>query len=173
MVQVSFIRRVLNWKTYSAIAVILLSLFIVWHNAEVAKAYERGKAVTKAEYIIQIDKLNRETDARISLIEKSMNIKVSSIQKEKDIEIVNTTNKYNSIIAGLQQRVSRKERNPDTGNSSNAESIKRCTGKELYREDAEFLAGESARAEEIRINLLACYKQYDAVKYSLEGISKE
>lgn len=37
-----------------------------------------------------------------------------------------------------------------------------CTGAELFRDDAEFLRREAARADEIRAGLEACYKVIDA-----------
>jgi hypothetical protein len=38
-----------------------------------------------------------------------------------------------------------------------------CTGKELYRPDGEFLAGEAARADETRVLLKQCREQYETV----------
>lgn len=37
-----------------------------------------------------------------------------------------------------------------------------CTGAGLYRPDAAFLVGESARANKLRIDLAACQSRYDA-----------
>lgn len=37
------------------------------------------------------------------------------------------------------------------------------TGAELYREDAEFLAGEAARADQIRLALVTCRTQYQVM----------
>lgn len=37
-----------------------------------------------------------------------------------------------------------------------------CTGAQLYRSDAGFLVGESARADQLRADLAACRAAYDA-----------
>lgn len=37
-----------------------------------------------------------------------------------------------------------------------------CTGAQLYRADGEFLAGETARAEKLRLQLAACQASYDS-----------
>jgi nucleoid-associated protein YgaU len=39
-----------------------------------------------------------------------------------------------------------------------------CNGSTLSAPDAEFLIREAARADEIRIGLEACYKQYDSIQ---------
>lgn len=44
-----------------------------------------------------------------------------------------------------------------------------CTGAQLYRADGEFLAGESARAEAVRVSLLACYAQYRRAESLING----
>lgn len=41
-----------------------------------------------------------------------------------------------------------------------------ATGAQLYREDSQFLIGEAARADEIRLALTACTAQYEAVRAS-------
>lgn len=47
-----------------------------------------------------------------------------------------------------------------------------CTGAQLYRADGEFLAGESARAEAVRVSLLACYAQYRRAESLINGVQK-
>lgn len=43
-----------------------------------------------------------------------------------------------------------------------------CTGKDLYREDGEFLVGFSREADELRSALKQCYAQYNQVRESYE-----
>lgn len=42
----------------------------------------------------------------------------------------------------------------------------------IYRETAEDLIAEARRADEVRINLLSCYRQYDSVKSQLDELRK-
>lgn len=77
------------------------------------------------------------------------------IRKEKDEKINTINNQLVDAISELRKRPSRTEQ------ASNGQS---CNGASLYAEDAEFLVREAARADEIRIALQSCYKQYDSIK---------
>ena len=76
------------------------------------------------------------------------------IRKDKDAQIKAINNQLVDAVSELRKRPSR------TAEASNG---KGCNGASLYAEDSEFLIREAARADEIRIALQACYKQYDAV----------
>lgn len=77
------------------------------------------------------------------------------IRKDKDAQIKAINNQLVDAISELRKRPSRTEQ------ASNGQS---CNGASLYAEDAEFLVREAARADEIRIALQSCYKQYDSIK---------
>jgi len=77
------------------------------------------------------------------------------IRKEKDAQIKVINSQLVDAISELRKRPGRTE-TPSNGQS--------CNGSSLYAEDAEFLVREAARADQIRIGLEACYKQYDAIK---------
>jgi hypothetical protein len=77
------------------------------------------------------------------------------IRKEKDEKIKSINNQLVDAISELRKRNSRPE-SPNAGSCG--------TGATLYAQDAEFLIREAARADEIRVGLDACYKQYDAIK---------
>ena len=77
------------------------------------------------------------------------------IRKEKDAQIRDINSKLVDAISELRKRPSRAEQ---------ARSGQSCNGASLSAEDAEFLVREAARADQIRTGLIACYKQYDAIK---------
>jgi hypothetical protein len=77
------------------------------------------------------------------------------IRIEKDAQIKAINSQLVDSISELRKRSSR---------SSEATNGKGCNGSALYAEDAEFLIREAARADEIRIGLEACYKQYESIK---------
>ena len=77
------------------------------------------------------------------------------IRKDKDAQIKNINNQLVDAVSELRKRPSR------TAETSNGQS---CNGDSLYAEDAEFLVREAARADQIRVALEACYKQYDSIK---------
>ena len=76
------------------------------------------------------------------------------IRKDKDVQIKVINNQLVDAVSELRKRTSR------TAETSNGKS---CNGTSLFAEDAEFLVREAARADEIRVALGACYKQYDSV----------
>lgn len=78
-----------------------------------------------------------------------------NIRKEKDAQIKAINGQLVDAISELRKRTSRTEK---ASNGSN------CNGSSLYAEDAEFLIREAARADEIRVGLQACYKQYESIK---------
>lgn len=77
------------------------------------------------------------------------------IKKEKDAQINNINSQLVDAISELRKRSSR---------TSEASNGKGCNGSSLYAEDAEFLIREAARADQIRVGLEACYKQYESIK---------
>ena len=77
------------------------------------------------------------------------------IRKEKDAQIKVINTQLVDAISGLRSRSSSPTKTV-TGQD--------CNGQALSAPDAEFLVREAARADEIRIALQSCYKQYDALK---------
>lgn len=77
------------------------------------------------------------------------------IRKDKDAQIKVINNQLVDAVSELRKRPSR------TAETSIGKS---CNGASLFAEDAEFLVREAARADEMRVSLAACYKQYDSLK---------
>jgi hypothetical protein len=77
------------------------------------------------------------------------------IRKDKDVQIRNINAQLVDAVSELRKRPSR---------ATEASAGQGCNGARLYAEDSEFLVREAARADEIRVGLQACYKQYDALK---------
>jgi hypothetical protein len=75
------------------------------------------------------------------------------IQKDAQIKVINT--QLVDAISSLRSRSS---------NATKTINGQDCNGATLSSPDAEFLIREAARADEIRIGLQACYKQYEAIK---------
>ena len=77
------------------------------------------------------------------------------IRNDKDAQIKAINNQLVNAISELRSRPSRTAETPNG---------KGCNGASLYAEDSEFLVREAARADEIRVALQSCYKQYDSIK---------
>lgn len=160
----------IDWKLKLAAVAIALAAFFFWHKVQVSSAVEIALAAQEMTFKEQLLVEQQKVQELTSKTNLEIKQAVDQAEKEKQDEILGIKSKYNSIIAGLRERNSRKDTGSSTGSGSNSESTARCTGKELYREDAEFLLGEATRADEIRIALKACYKQYDAVKISTDKL---
>lgn len=97
---------------------------------------------TKAEKTIRDKEHQYQSDADL-------------IRKDKDAQLKDINNQLVDAVSELRKRTSR------TTETSNG---KGCNGTSLFAEDSEFLVREAARADEIRVGLEACYKQYEAIK---------
>lgn len=134
-------------------------LILVMISAAYFKGYYKGKDVVQSEW----DKVVAEQTIKTVEVERSLRTKIDAVVEDKNREIARIKRSHASIVAGLQQRP---ERPPL---SSNPETPQDCSGTGLYREDAGFLAGEAARADQYAIELLSCYKAYDEVFNAVNG----
>lgn len=94
--------------------------------------------------------------------ERALSVRIGEIEQGKINEIATIRAAYSDELGRLQQRANRKP----TGTGPAPAPVTACqgsTGAELSREDAIFLAGEAARADEQRAALSACYQAYDSV----------
>ena len=153
-------------KTVAIIAgvAILISAAFFWHKSEIKVALAKQEAAMIIDHKKQTDKLKDEKRES----EDELKATLAANQKEKKDEIKRISSKYESIISELRNRQPR----PDSGTSvpnppGATEGQQFATGKELYREDAEFLVGEARDADIIRTELKVCYKDYDDVRQKL------
>ena len=87
--------------------------------------------------------------------EHQYQVDADKIRMEKDAQIKAINSQLVDAISELRKRPSR---------STETSYGKGCNGASLYAEDSEFLVREAARADEIRVALQACYKQYESIK---------
>ena len=130
---------IFTWIKIGAMVIALAGSWYMGYSFEASRF-----AQYKADQITETQK--KEHEAQLATDE---------IRKTKDAQIKTINNQLVDAISELRKRSSRTDK---TNNGS-------CgTGATLYAEDAEFLVREVARADEIRVGLDACYKQYDAIK---------
>lgn len=80
--------------------------------------------------------------------------------KEKENAIKDLNKRHAAIVNSLQQRPTRQS-SSEAPTSPAVCTGTASTGDRLYREDAEFLIGEAARAEVIKQALRACRQQLE------------
>lgn len=157
----------LIWVRIFIIISLIAALFLT-HNWQVNKAV--NKAV--AEQVAINNKKIQELEIKSLKAESELKDKVQAIKGEKDAQIKAIDRKYSTTIASLRSRPERSTSSNSTASTCNAESTKGATGKELYRNDAEFLIRFARDTEELKLSLQSCYQQYDTVKEQLDNYRK-
>jgi len=97
---------------------------------------------TKAEKTIRDKEHQYQSDADL-------------IRKDKDAQLKDINNQLVDAIGQLRSRSS---------SATKTVNGQDCNGATLSAPDADFLIREAARADEIRVGLQACYKQYDSLQ---------
>lgn len=124
-------------------------------KSEVQQAWDKEKAEQYAAYA----KGQEEARQR----EQELQANADKLRKEKDAEIKNINARATALANSLQQRQTRPTET-STVPSVAGTGPTACTGKELYREDGEFLVRLSREADELAAALNQCYKQYNAAR---------
>lgn len=132
---------------------VLLGAFVLngfyWHAH--GSNSERVRLMAQFEHE-RVDMLQKARDTEkkwqgaINEITTNQAGKLAEVQRHLDVAIVS-----------LRDRPKRPTRLPDTPRIE----CSGASGRELSREDAEFLVREAARADTLRVGLEACYSAYD------------
>ena len=126
--------------------------------AEVQQAWDKEKTEQYAAYAAAQDMARQK--------EQALQAGADQLRKEKDREIRDLNARATALTNSLRDRPSRAatvaSAVPDTTNAGCAPTS--CTGAGLSKEDGEFLAGEAARADQLRALLKQCHAQYETLK---------
>lgn len=137
--------------------IIALAAFLValWAFHE----YDKAQAVN--EVVEQAEKASKEYKERTERVQKTLDASHRLALKEKDVKITSIERNLRSDIERLRNR----EVRPNVVTIT--ETRETCTGTGLYREDAEFLTREAARAEKVRIERDYYWQQYEDARLKL------
>lgn len=127
------------------------------------KGYTYGKDVIQQKWDAEKVVLEREAQQlkdKVRETERNMQKEVNRIQREQTHEKQIVNRRYNTLIDSLRDRPeARDDTVPDnTGNDVG------CTGAQLARPDAEFLAGYAADAERLQAAYNSCREAYEVIK---------
>lgn len=129
--------------------------------------FDKRNAVAEARRDIRTEQLiqgyiaqNEVNDFNIKLLNSSL-----EANKKKDDELKTIRSQYGSLLNSVSNRPKREDSNTP-GNPST------CTGAELSREDAGFLAGEAAAAERILKERDYYYGEYERARRELDSLKK-
>ena len=150
------------------LAVVLVSLF-AWHRVLVHEAVT--EAVAEVELQTQREKFKLLDKANNESIRLKEQIAKNKQEKDRELQIANT--KYNNLLAWVRNLPSTTGSSDSTGDSRDSEARREEVIAELRRRHATDLAKYSFDAEEVRIALQQCYRDYEAVKKARDDFVEE
>ena len=158
-----------GWQVKIVILIALLFGAWTWHRAEVKIAVKEAVSQIEAqqdkERLKLLDKANEESNKLKEQILKN--------KQEKDRELQAANTKYNSLVEWVRNLQSTTIPSDSTGDSRNSEARSEEVISELRRRHAIDLARLSYDAEEIKVHLEQCYRDYDAVKAARDKFVKD
>ena len=119
-----------------------------------------GSNAADTRWTARIEKERADSLNAARAKEKEMQDAFNAAQRKQATRLADTRRNLDAALAGLRDRPERPSGMPEGSRAD-------CTGgtgAELSRTDAEFLAREAARGDDIRAGLEACYTAIDAVK---------
>lgn len=150
----------LSEQIIAAVAAFLAVGLIGYSSYHHVRQLGYNEAVAKYEKQMAEDK--KKTDAAQAQLQS----KADQAAKDKQDAIQAADIKYTALLDSLRKRT---RRPAQTGSGTTAATTGTCTGAELYREDAEFLAGEAARADKVTIERDFYYERYEYARSVLAG----
>lgn len=93
---------------------------------------------------------------------------LTKANQDKDNAVTQITTSLNATINSLRQRPTRADLTSSVATAV-ASAKQACNGSQLFREDAEFLAREAARADAVVVERDYYYGQYEDARRTLAG----
>ena len=159
----------LNSKVKLLILVIVLVSLFAWHKVLVHEAVT--EAVAEVELQAQREKFKLLDKANNESMRLKEQIAKNKQEKDRELQIANT--KYNTLLAWVRNLPSTTGSSDSTGDSRDSEARREEVIAELRRRHANDLAKYSNDAEEVRIALQQCYRDYDVVKKARDKFFEE
>ena len=124
-------------------------------QAEIQQQWDNEKTAQYAQYAKAMEESVE--------IQQQLQMGADKLRQEKDREIRDITARNTALANSLRDRQTRPTEASSVPSTASAGSSA-CTGKDLYREDGEFLVRIAREADELRSALKQCYQQYESVR---------
>lgn len=149
----------LNWIKYGAVVFTLVAVYSLY-----VSQINKAKEEVHKEYQMKIAEIEKQS------IEAQGELLLSALQveQEKNETIERITRDADAVIRSLHNRPIRPS---ETNTTASVESS--CTGRELYKEDGEFLVREAARADKILEERNYWFAQYENARKKLKEQNSE
>lgn len=151
-----------------AVWVVIAACIVSVFGAVYYKGFEAGKEKVQTLWNTEtVERQRKELEAQVATRIAEEKLRKAEIERREahEKEILGIKSRYNSVINSLRHRRARENSVPAA--AKDTEDGKACTGAGLYRQDGEFLAGEAARADELRTQLETCYIKYNSIYQQL------
>lgn len=142
---------------------ICAALCYTWHVDASRKAVEAARSVL----ITQYDKSLKEAADKALKASNDLQAKADKKLEERDAKLKSINTRLDSALSELRNRPYR-----PSDIATNPGPVQACTARGLYREDAEFLDREAARAASVLAERDYYYEQYEEVRKRFNGDSK-
>jgi len=153
---------------FIGIVVIVLGL-IFWHTTETKLKVQAAQSAVRLELVQQYNKQTTELTAQSTKVQTELQAKVTTQQKEHNAKVHNLNLRITDLSNSLSDRPKRPSSDGNLpGGTQDGTSAKGATGAGLYQDDGAFLVRYAGYTEELKLNLLMCYKQYDTAKETLD-----
>jgi hypothetical protein len=160
----------LNWRVWAAVAIAVTLAASHW------KAYSAGKASIRTEWNAQL--LEVANQSRKLLEKTAADTAELQAQAEKTTEAKNEQiQALNARVAAISAELRNRPQRPGGAGvpttPADGKAASGCTGAQLYRSDSEVLTRIGRDADELRLQLKACYAQYDTARSKFETLTKK
>lgn len=155
-------------RAITAMLITAILIFAGWAIRE--SALDAGRAEIQAKWDQQriadgaaTVQAYRQARAR----EQALQFTADKLRQEKTLEIRHLSAARDAALRELRNRDERPAVGSDAAAAADpagAGPAASCTGAQLWKQDAEFLVREAARADEVRASLIECRAAYDAAK---------
>lgn len=142
-----------------AIGIVIVAGLVGFHFWDKQTGINKAVAEVTASYQAATDRRAREAlETQGELL-----IKAKISEEEKNEQIVKLASSLDIAVKRLSNRPSR-----PADSAPNPPDSSACTGRELYREDGEFLTREAHRAEKVRMERDFYFERYEYVRTQLD-----
>jgi hypothetical protein len=156
----------LNWRVWAAVALAMLLAGTHW------KAYTAGQKNVQAEWAQEKEQQAAqiaETRAQAAIKTEALQSAADTLRRTKNAKIAQLDADLADALDRLHNRPARPRASDLPTDTGAGDAARGCTGKELFKDDSEFLTRIAAEADKLRTNLKACYQQYEAARISVNG----
>ncbi len=153
----------LNWRVWAVLGLAAALMFTGW------KAHSMGEAEVQAKWdaqSLEIAKQSLKLSEEATRTTDTLQANADETIEAKNAKITKLSSDLYVALNGLRNRPQRPA-GIDLSKGASAGANTSCTGAQLYREDAEFLDREAARAERLLADLAQCQTQYNTVREAL------